>query len=90
MPTPNDKPPDQKRLVALLAAECHVPIGEMTTLYEHERAALAVGARVTKYLHVFATRKVLELLRQRQRQLDKHGAVPPPTASPTVPALAAA
>jgi hypothetical protein len=45
MPTTTEKQPDQKRIVAALASECHVPIGEMATLYEHERAALASAAR---------------------------------------------
>jgi Protein of unknown function (DUF3562) len=65
MPAPNEKQPDQKRIVASLAAECHLPIGEMATLYEHERAELALGAHITKYLHIFATRNVLDVLRQR-------------------------
>ena len=65
MPTSHEKPPDQRRIVASLAAECHVPIGEMATLYEHERAGLEVGARIKKFLHIFATRNVLEVLRKR-------------------------
>jgi len=65
MPAANEKQPDQKRIVASLAAECHLPIGEMATLYEHERAELALGAHITKYLHIFATRNVLDVLRQR-------------------------
>jgi hypothetical protein len=65
MPATNEKQPDQKRIVASLAAECHLPIGEMATLYEHERAELALGAHITKYLHIFATRNVLDVLRQR-------------------------
>lgn len=65
MPAPNEKQPDQKRIVASLAAECHLPIGEMATLYEHEWAELALGAHITKYLHIFATRNVLDVLRQR-------------------------
>ena len=65
MPATIEKEPDQKRLVALLAADCHIPIGEMATLYEHERAALALGAHITKYLHIFATRNVLEILERR-------------------------
>lgn len=65
MPTMNEKQPDQKRIVAALASECHVPIGEMATLYEHERAELALSAHITKYLHIFATRNVLEILRRR-------------------------
>jgi hypothetical protein len=39
------------------------------TLYERERAELALGAHITKYLHIFAVRNVLDAL--RQRDLDK-------------------
>ena len=60
-----EKQPDQKRIVASLAAECHVPVDDMATLYEHERAELASSAHITKFLHIFATRNVLEILRQR-------------------------
>ena len=81
MPTPNEKQPDQKRIVASLASQCHVPIGEMATLYEHERAELALGAHITKYLHIFATRNVLDVL--RRRDLDKQ------TPGPGEPALLA-
>ncbi|MBK6472100.1 MAG: DUF3562 domain-containing protein [Betaproteobacteria bacterium] len=65
MPLPNAMQANQERIVARLASECDVPIGEMATLYEHERAELALGAHLTKFLHVFATRNVLELLRLR-------------------------
>lgn len=65
MSAPLEKQPDQKRIVATLAAECHVPIDDVATLYEHERAELALGAHITKFLHIFATRNVLEILRQR-------------------------
>jgi len=37
----------------------------MATLYEHERAELALGAHIPKYLQIFATRNVLDILRQR-------------------------
>jgi hypothetical protein len=69
MPATKEKQPDQMRIVASLAKECHLPISEMAALYEHERAELASGAHITKYLHIFATRKVLEIL--HQRDLDK-------------------
>ena len=69
MPAAREEQPDQKRIVASLAKECHMPVGEMAVLYEHERADLASGAHITKYLHIFATRKVLEVL--HQRDLDK-------------------
>lgn len=65
MPAPRPKQPDQSRLIASLAAECQIPVGEMTKLYEHERAELAVGAHVAKYLHIFASRNVLEIVRKR-------------------------
>jgi hypothetical protein len=66
MPISQDKQPDQGRIVALLAAECHVSVGEMAALYEHERAELASGARITKFLHIFAARNVREGLRKRR------------------------
>ena len=69
MPAPHEKPPDQKRIVATLAEESHMPVDDVTRLYEHERAELAVGAHITKFLHVFAIRNVQEIL--RKRNLDK-------------------
>jgi len=65
MPAMEEKQPDQERIVAMRAAECRVPVGEMERLHERERAALWPGARVTRYLHIFATRNVLEVLRRR-------------------------
>jgi predicted component of type VI protein secretion system len=67
MPNKSGKPPDQKRIVAALASQCHMPIAEMTTLYERERAQLAIGARITKFLDIFATRRILEAFRMRAR-----------------------
>ena len=60
-----EKPPDQARIVAQLAREAHAPVDDVAKLYEHERATLAAGARVSKFVHIFATRNVLEALRQR-------------------------
>ena len=77
-----EKQPDQQRIVASLAKECRMPIGEMAALYEHERAELASGAHITKYLHIFATRKVLEVL--HQRDLDKEISAPGMSALLTV------
>ena len=75
MPAAREKQPDQKRIVASLAKECQMPVGEMAALYEHERAELASGAHITKYLHIFATRKVLEVLHQRDldREISEPG-----------------
>lgn len=65
MAATNEKQPDQGRIVASLASECHLPIAEMAMLYEHERAELAPVAHITKYLHIFAIRNVVEFLRRQ-------------------------
>jgi hypothetical protein len=65
MPAPH-KNPDHKKIVASLAAEFKAPIDEVATLYEREQAELSAGAKVTTFLHVFATRHVQEILRQRK------------------------
>jgi hypothetical protein len=70
MSASNEKQPDQGRIVASLAVECRMPVGEMAALYERERAKLAVGAHLTKFLHIFATRNVVEIL--RRRGLEEH------------------
>ena len=69
MPAPQEKQPDQKRIVAAVAEESHVPVDDVATLYDHERADLAVRARITKFLHVFAIRNVQAIL--LKRSLDK-------------------
>ena len=63
----HDNQPDQKRIVAQLAEQSHMPAHDVAELYEQERAGLAAGARVTKYLHIFAIRKVQEILHERAR-----------------------
>jgi hypothetical protein len=67
MPSKPAKYPDQKqkRIVARLAAQCQVPVDEMAALFETERAKLAAGAHITKFLDVFATRHILENIRLR-------------------------
>jgi hypothetical protein len=70
MPASQEKPPNQGRIVASLAVDCHMPVDEMAALYEHERAELASGAHVTKYLHILATRNVLEALGERCLEKD--------------------
>ena len=62
--------PGQTRIVALLSEESHVPPDEVATLYERERALLAVGSHVPNFLHVFAIRNVREMLRSRHEQAD--------------------
>jgi hypothetical protein len=46
----------------------------MAALYERERARLATDAHITKFLHIFATRKVLETL--SERGLDEQASKP--------------
>ena len=79
---PYDKQPDQTRIVASLAAECDVPVGEMTKLYAQERAALARGAHNTKFLDIFATRRVLEVMRLRRLARE-----PSAVSEPVLPAV---
>lgn len=62
MPMHHPQQPDQAKIVASLAAECHLPVAEVAQLYEHERGLLAQSARLTQFLHIFAVRKVLALL----------------------------
>jgi hypothetical protein len=77
MPASNDQPADQQRIVALLAAECQMPLGEVAQLYEQESAALAQGAHNTKFLHIFAARNVLEVLRKRHLEAETAGTTKP-------------
>jgi hypothetical protein len=65
MSAPAEKPLDQTRIVALLAKESQQPVADVAAIYEHERAELALGAHITKFLHIFAIRNVQEILRQR-------------------------
>ncbi len=83
MSAPQEQQPDQKRIVALLAEESHVPVDEVAKLYEQERAELASGAHVTRFLHIFATRIVLASL--HKRDIEKPAALGGQT-----PAVAAA
>lgn len=65
MSAPEDKQPDQARIVALLAEESQLPVDDVAKLYERERAELAAGAHITQFLHVFAIRNVQDILRKR-------------------------
>jgi len=65
----HERQPDQKRIVASLAAESHMPARDVAELYEHERAELAVGAHISKFIHIFAIRNVQRILRGRGRPI---------------------
>ena len=77
------KQPDQKRIVATLAADSDESADEIEKLYELERARLAIGAHTTKFLHIFAIRNVQEILRKRsiERPAAQSGSRPLPVAS---------
>jgi hypothetical protein len=55
-----------ERAIEALAREAHVPIDHVAQLYAHELTVLTVGARITGFLSILTTRKVREILRQRQ------------------------
>jgi len=82
MSAPQEKQPDEQRIVALLAEESQVPVADVAKLYEQEHAALAIGARITKFLHIFAIRNVREILRARGIE----GLAKPPAARPLLAA----
>ena len=63
----------QQRAIEFLARESQVPINEVAQLYEDERAVLAVGARITGFVPIFAIRKVREILRRRSAIADVSG-----------------
>jgi hypothetical protein len=51
--------------IELIARESQVSIDGVARLYTNELAKLEVGARIRGFLHIFALRKVREMLRQR-------------------------
>ncbi len=55
----------QQRAIEFLARESRVPIDEVARLYEDEWAELEDGARITRFLAIFTTRNVREMLRRR-------------------------
>jgi len=61
----HSKGSQEQRAIEFLAQESQVPINEVAQLYEGERAALEVGARLTGFVPIFAIRKVRALLRRR-------------------------
>ena len=65
MSVPLEKQPDRQRILALLAQQSQLSVDDVARLYEREHAALALGARITKFLHIFALRNVQEILRKR-------------------------
>jgi hypothetical protein len=45
-----------------LSEEYHVPISEITRLYDIELKKVGIGARITNFLSVFAFRNLKEIL----------------------------
>ena len=62
---PQSRQADQTRIIESLARQSEIPINEVARLYESELAELKVGAQITSFLHIFATRNVQETLRTR-------------------------
>ena len=50
--------------IELIARESQMSIDGVARLYTNELAKLEVGARIRGFLHIFALRKVREMLRQ--------------------------
>ena len=63
--TPPHESATHERAIEALARQSHVPIDQITQLYERELAVLTVGARITGFLTILTIRKVREILRQR-------------------------
>lgn len=78
--------PDQGKIVSRLAAEFELTLDEVTALYDCECATLAIGAHVTKFLHIFAIRHVQEAL-QKQRLLGADLLTVSHTSPPVLPEL---
>ncbi len=54
------------RALELISRKCHVSQKEVTRLYEDELAHLGADARITRFLPIFAMRKVEETLHHRR------------------------
>ena len=54
------------RAIEHLARESQIPVNEVARLYEDARARLAVGARISSFIGIFALRHVRKALRQRK------------------------
>ncbi len=64
MPTRPRAPSHHDLDAALLARESQLPVDEVNRLLRQEHARLAVGARMTTYLPIFAFRNVRAGLRR--------------------------
>ena len=85
MPTLLQRQADPARIIASLASECHVPVDEIAPLYTRACARLAVGARVSLYLPIFAAREVLahvHALEQAREQALEQAREQPPAIPP--------
>jgi hypothetical protein len=60
--------PHHQLAIERLARESQLPTNAVAQLYEDARAKLAVGARITSFLGIFAIRNVRKVLRQRKLQ----------------------
>ena|SRR6187431_1321470 len=77
--THSDGSAPYERAIETLARQSHVPVDQVTRLYECELAALAVSAPITGFLTILTTRKVREILRQRSHPV-RASEIPAPRA----------
>lgn len=57
--------PDLRKLAESLAEHFNLPVDDVLKLYARERAELAEGVRIRDFLHIFALRKVQQILSSR-------------------------
>ena len=66
IPSLQSKEAIERRNIASLAAEFDLPLAEVSALYEAQRERLMTGAKVGKFLPIFAVRNIREQLTQRR------------------------
>ena len=67
MPSPFTKESHHERALESLAVESQVPVNQVARLYEDVHAELAAGARIRRFIGIFALRKVRRTLLERGR-----------------------
>ena len=67
MPTAHSKETLDRQNIADLASEFAIGVGEVSALYDAQCKRLLLGAKVDRYLSIFAVRNVRQQLTQRRR-----------------------
>jgi len=66
MDAEDSKKPDVDFAVENLALESHVPIDDVSDMYEKELVKLKIGAQISAYIPIFAIRSVRKMLKKRK------------------------